>query len=147
MSEAIAATIRTLLQGRPGTPAARQSRRLPRYGIRAPLTVQPLQDDRPLGKPEQVWLRDISRKGLGFVCRRPLPVGKAFLLKVPDGNDLPPLRCVTKRCAKVADGVFVIGASYVAGSGLVIRLAPGEDSQAGGARGSVVKLLYQWIVG
>lgn len=69
------------------------------------------------GEPMEVWTRDISASGLGILVYSPMAVGRKFIVALPgpNGPEDPPLYlvCTIRNCAKMADHLYAVGASFV----------------------------------
>jgi hypothetical protein len=61
---------------------AHERRTLPRFKVWAPLRITPLDGDTP-GTPYRVWIRDLSRGGLGLMYPKPFELGHEFLVSMP----------------------------------------------------------------
>lgn len=114
-AEALLDVLRSL---RTDSAAAQMRRRkLPRVGVRLRLTILPCGTPEP-GRsaakpiPVSVRLRDLSRRGLGFVHNGPLEIGQAFLITLPrqTGGQVHLLGRV-ERCRPIDGGAFDIGGS------------------------------------
>ena len=97
--------------------AQMRRRRLPRVGVRLRLTILPCGPAEP-GRlaerptPAIVRLRDLSRRGLGFVHTRPLAIGQPFLITLPrQAGGLVHLLGRVERCRPIDGGAFDVGGS------------------------------------
>lgn len=90
------------------------NRRHPRAPMRAKLTVYPI-TDRVLGKPREVWTRDLSTAGMGLLASEPFPLTSKFLVRLPrnEGAGFLHLLCTVRNCDQQAKDVYSIGASFV----------------------------------
>ena len=95
---------------------AMRRRKLPRVGVRLKLTIL------PSGGPAVVRVRNISRRGLGFVHNQPLAIGQAFIISLPreSGGTVEMIGRV-ERCRPL-DG----GGSYDVGAALRVDV-PREE--------------------
>lgn len=112
VSDWISETIRQVLRAKPAAPQPGEGHAASRCALRTHVTICPLADVPSDGRPEKVWMRDLSPMGLGFHHRKPMNAGTQFLVRVPDLDDLS-LRCVVVHCERMARDEFVIGASFV----------------------------------
>ena len=98
------------------TSAAMRRRRLPRVGVRLRLKILPFGEGPGNGprmpQPAVVRLRDLSRRGLGFVHSSPLEVGQSFIITLPReaGGHVHMLGQV-ERCRALEGGSWEIGSS------------------------------------
>ncbi|QOV91045.1 PilZ domain-containing protein [Humisphaera borealis] len=93
--------------------SSRAKRTEPRVGLRAKAKIVPMVvDDRGI-PPMEIWVRDISSSGIGFVVNRALPQGSFFLLKLqtPARDDLSIQYKVTYTNA-IGGGSHVVGACF-----------------------------------
>ena len=105
---------------RTDAPAAQmRRRRLPRVGVRLRLTILPCRDRRTeagapaeCGEPVIVRLRNLSRRGLGFIHNQPLQLGQPFIITLPSerGGHVRMLGRV-ERCRTIDSGTYDIGCS------------------------------------
>lgn len=84
-----------------------------RVGIRGRITLLPALDD-GYGKPIQVWCKDISSGGIGFIQAEPtLAMEQRFILELPkDKGDPLRLICAVVRRHKV-EGTVILGAKFI----------------------------------
>ena len=129
-AEAFLEVLRSLRSDAPQ--AQMRRRRLPRVGVRLRLLILPMGDDgnspRPLPRPVTVRLRNLSRRGIGFVHNQPLSPGQAFMMTLPReaGGNVHLLGRV-ERCRQIDQETWDIGSS--------IRLdVPREEFEAHLAR-------------
>lgn len=97
------------------TSAAMRRRRLPRVGVRLRLKILPFGEGGAgprMPQPAIVRLRDLSRRGLGFVHSAPLEVGQSFIITLPReaGGHVHMLGQV-ERCRALEGGSWEIGSS------------------------------------
>ena len=92
---------------------ARAKRCEPRVGLRAKAKIVPIVvDDRGI-PPMDVWVRDISSCGVGFVAARNLPMGSLFLLKLPTAaRDEVAVQYRVTYSNAIGGGSHVIGAAF-----------------------------------
>lgn len=90
------------------------NRKHPRAPMRVKLTLYPIAD-RAVGKPKEVWTRDLSSGGIGLLSPEPMRPGSTFIIRLPrnDGGKHLHLLCTVKNCEQQAKGVFAVGASFV----------------------------------
>jgi hypothetical protein len=62
---------------------ADERRALPRFKVSAPLRITPLGDGDKPGKPYRVWVRDVSRGGVGLMYPKQLKLGDEFIVSLP----------------------------------------------------------------
>ena len=80
---------------------ANDRRRHPRVGLRARVTLEPIDRHQRRGGARQVWLRDISEGGAGLVVSEQLREGQSIMLHVPLTADCTmPVRCRVVHCAR-----------------------------------------------
>jgi c-di-GMP-binding flagellar brake protein YcgR len=66
-----------------------------------------------MGKPLEVWTRDISAGGIGVVSPTPLPVGGNFVVRLPQAEGTAVyLLCTVQNCTTLAKTAFVIGSTF-----------------------------------
>lgn len=88
-----------------------ERRILPRFRVWAPLQIAPTSGDEP---PISVWVRDLSRGGIGVMYTRALPMGWEFTTLLPRLASRPiRVRCAVVYCAVGAPDMFSIGARFV----------------------------------
>ena len=92
-----------------------ERRVLPRFRVWAPVEVVPLPE---AGKTVTVWLRDLSRGGMGVMHTRAMALGEQFLIRLPliDGDPMP-LLCEVVYCQGATGDMFSIGCRFVARQG------------------------------
>jgi hypothetical protein len=91
-----------------------ERRVLPRFRVWAPVEIVPLAGDRTV----TVWLRDLSRGGMGVMHTRAMALGEQFLIRLPliDGDPMP-LLCEVVYCRGATGDMFSIGCRFVARQG------------------------------
>jgi c-di-GMP-binding flagellar brake protein YcgR len=96
-----------------GAAIKRQRRTHPRVGIRCHIKIAPVGAG-ATGKPIDVWTRDLSRSGVGFVVSQQMAVGSRFVIRFARADNSAPLAlvCTIKCCTQVAKGVYAIGAVF-----------------------------------
>lgn len=91
-----------------------ERRRNPRVGTRIRVQIIPVTVNDQGLVPGDIWLRDLSRTGIGFATRTPIAARTHFMLLLPKPNELPilvPYRVSNAR--RVSDGLHTIGAVAV----------------------------------
>lgn len=85
----------------------------PRVGVRYRMKIGVI-EAKKLGKPIDVWVRDLSRSGIGIMCPLQMLVGAQFIIMLPHLDDAPPLKLVCKvtNCRALAPGMFAVGADF-----------------------------------
>jgi hypothetical protein len=86
-----------------------------RMEVQAQVKIVPFGDGRP-GTPYTCLTRDLSFKGIGLLQGRQSARGSQFILYLPRKEDAAPLAlvCSVMFCRELADGLFNIGAAFVA---------------------------------
>ena len=94
-----------------------QERRvLPRFRVWAPLAVAPVRPGAPptLAGPVTVWVRDLSRGGIGIMHTRRMESGQQFVARLPVFDGPPSaLLCEVVYCAGATGDLFSIGTRFV----------------------------------
>lgn len=97
-----------------GTPKKMRRRKLPRVGVRLRLVILPCGPNSTGAAPRAVLvrLRDLSRRGVGFVHTERLEIGQAFFVNLPReaGGNLFLLGRI-ERCRQIDRDQFDIGGS------------------------------------
>jgi hypothetical protein len=76
-------------------------RRHPRVGLRARVTLEPLDRHQRRGPVRQAWLRDVAEGGAGLLVNQELRAGQSVMLHVPLTADCTmPVRCRVVHCTK-----------------------------------------------
>jgi hypothetical protein len=90
-----------------------ERRSLPRFKVWAPQRITPLVGDAP-GKPYRVWLRDVSRGGVGLMYPRPPELGDEFLIPLPVmEGEAQWFVCRVVYCSGSAEDMYNIGSMFV----------------------------------
>src|SRR5688500_7087906 len=91
-----------------------ERRKLPRFKVWSPLRITPLGAGDVPGKPYRVWLRDISRGGVGLMYPKPAPLGDEFLIAMPALEGEPQwFVCRVVYCSGSVEDMYSIGASFM----------------------------------
>jgi hypothetical protein len=69
--------------------AVQDRRRFPRVGMRAKISIVPLNSQRQPMPPEDVWVRDVSAGGFGLLARTKLQTGQLFIIRLERRDDEP----------------------------------------------------------
>lgn len=94
------------------SPAAEQRRREPRVGVRAHVTVIPLNDN--LESPAiEAPLRDLSAGGIGFLYSRKMFLDEQFVVLLPEGRESVAVLCQVAYYQPLAERVYAVGAKFV----------------------------------
>jgi hypothetical protein len=89
---------------------AYEKRLAPRAGLRVRLTIAVVTQDVP-GPPFTVWVRDVSRNGIGLVCPQRLPAGTRFVAQLPRGDkDVLAVTFRVVQCRSLMKELFHVGA-------------------------------------
>src|SRR4051794_30327883 len=99
-------------------------RKYPRVGLRAKITIIPLNSNRQPMQAQCVWVRDVSAGGFGLVVRQKLTPGQLFIVRLERRGEEP--------LSLLCDVVRNIGADHV-GSRILRPLAhvqSADDLQA-----------------
>jgi hypothetical protein len=95
-----------------------ERRVLPRFRVWAPVDIAllPAAADGAGGTPATVtvWMRDLSRGGMGLMHTRALGAGTPFVIRLPliDGNPMP-LLCEVVYCRGATGDLFSMGCKFV----------------------------------
>jgi hypothetical protein len=94
---------------------AQDRRSHPRVGFRCKIQIIPINGG-VVGKPVDVWTRDISRGGISVISSLKLKVGERFALRLPRGEGEQPLGllCTVKTVHELGSGVYALGAAFEA---------------------------------
>ena len=81
----------------------------PRAGMRVLVTMIPCVGDD--AQPRKVWVRDLSRDGIGFISTESIAINTPVLITLPRAAG-PALEVlyVTTRCSRLDDNQFSVGA-------------------------------------
>ena len=87
-------------------------RKHPRAPLRVKLKVLPYKAQ-AVGKPMDVWLRDLSAGGIGFTTPSPLAVGDRFIVRLqPGAAGQVYLMCVVKNCTEIGRRAYITGCTF-----------------------------------
>jgi hypothetical protein len=108
-----------------GDIAGGQRRRVPRVGVRAPVTLIPLTNDGGLGAaPVAVSVRDLSAGGIGFLHSARVGLDAQFVALLPHGEDSVAVLCEVAYYQQLGKRLFSVGAKFVR----VLRQPAGDTS-------------------
>lgn len=80
--------------------------------MRVKLRLFPV-ERRGLGKPRDVWTRDLSAGGIGLLSPDPLSVGSKFIVRLPrEGGGFLCLLCSVQNCVEKEKDLYAVGASF-----------------------------------
>lgn len=106
-------------------PQKLRRRKLPRVGVRLRLVILPCGPRLAGAAPRSVMvrLRDLSRRGMGFIHTEPLEIGRAFLIALErEAGGTVHLLGSVNRCRRIDERCYDIG-------GLVRLDVPREEMQ------------------
>jgi hypothetical protein len=87
---------------------AYEKRAAPRVGLRTKITIY--MDGDPT-RPTDVWVRDLSANGIGFVHGHPIEQNREFLIKFPmRGNHWLSVVYSVMHCKDLSKSLYFIGA-------------------------------------
>jgi hypothetical protein len=90
-----------------------ERRALPRFKVWAPIRITPLVGDAP-GTPYRMWVRDVSRGGVGLMYPHPMPLGDEFIITLPALVGEPQsFVCRAVYCAGSPEEMYSIGTMFV----------------------------------
>ena len=91
-----------------------ERRALPRFKVWAPQRITPLAPGDEPGKPYRVWLRDVSRGGVGLMYPQPMALGDEFLVSMPVLVGEPQsFVCRVVYCAGSMEEMYSTGTMFV----------------------------------
>ena len=91
-----------------------ERRALPRFKVWAPMWITPVAPGDQQGKPYRVWLRDVSRGGVGLMYPRPMTLGEEFLIAMPVLVGEPQwFVCRVVYCAGSEEEMYSCGTTFV----------------------------------
>lgn len=91
-----------------------ERRSLPRFKVWAPIRITPLVPDDKLGDAYRVWVRDISRGGIGLMYPKAATLGDEFLISMPVMEDEPQwFVCKVVYCSGSVEDMYSIGTMFV----------------------------------
>lgn len=92
----------------------------------------------PAGNPTsdrasvEAQLRDVSRGGLGFVCREALPLGSKWRVEFrKNGHAVADQTIVVRHCSEVRSNLYLCGAQFIASAGLLTLLGVSQTQLLG----------------
>lgn len=89
------------------------NRKHPRAPMRVKLKLYPV-ERQGVGRPREVWTRDLSNGGIGLLSSDPMRAGTNFLVRLPkQESGFLSLLCTVQNCVEQAKGLFAVGASFV----------------------------------
>lgn len=117
-----------------GATVKKQRRAQPRVGVRCHLKIIPV-DGSVMGKPMDVWTRDISRSGIGVISSQKVKVGSRFVIRFPRADEERHLSlvCTVKCCTQISKGVYAIGAIFEGIDKTASESAPASKSKSAAA--------------
>ena len=85
-----------------------EKRAAPRVGLRTKVTIYM---DGDSSRPTDVWVRDLSANGIGFVHGRPIEQNREFLIKFPmRGNHWLSVVYSVMHCKDLSKSLYFVGA-------------------------------------
>ena len=101
----------------------RSNRVAERYPVREEAVLFPMSRRNLNDAGQTVFLRDISRGGVGFLSDRALPSGQDYRIVFQAGGyPIGEYGVTVRYCRPVRPGLFLIGTSFVATAGLLTTL-------------------------
>lgn len=111
MAELSAELFESTLRGLRGDSV--HNRKHPRAPMRMKMKLFPIERN-GVGKPREVWTRDLSTGGIGLLSAETMRAGSTFIVRLPrEGHQFLCLLCTVQNCVAQAGGVHVVGASFV----------------------------------
>ncbi len=102
---------------------AHAARQFLRYITRGEAVIYPMSRRTPADAGAPIFLRDVGRGGVGFICQRDLPArGDWRIVFLRDGYAVAESAINLCHTQRVRDGVFLCGGRFVAGAGLLTTL-------------------------
>ncbi|CAN0447179.1 unnamed protein product, partial [Ectocarpus fasciculatus] len=103
--------------------AGRSNREAHRYPVREEAVLFSMSRRKLDDAGQTVFLRDISRRGVGFLSDRPIAGGQDFRIVFHrDGYAVGESAVSVRYSRPVRPGLFLIGANFVASAGLLTTL-------------------------
>ena len=69
---------------------------------------------RGLGRPREVWTRDLSAGGIGLLSPDKMRLGSKFIVRLPrHGGGFLCLLCSVQNCVEKENDLYAVGASFV----------------------------------
>lgn len=69
---------------------------------------------RGLGRPREVWTRDLSAGGIGLLSPDKMRLGSKFIVRLPrHGGGFLCLLCCVQNCIEKENDLYAVGASFV----------------------------------
>lgn len=111
MAELSAELFESTLRGLRGDSV--HNRKHPRAPMRMKMKLFPV-ERHGVGKPREVWTRDLSTGGIGLLSAETMRAGSTFIVRLPrEDHQFLCLLCTVQNCVAQAGGVHVVGASFV----------------------------------
>jgi hypothetical protein len=111
MAELSAEVFESTLRGLRGD--AVHNRKHPRAPMRVKLKLFPV-ERHGVGKPREVWTRDLSTGGIGLLSADVMRAGSTFIVRLPrQESGFLCLLCTVQNCVEQAKGCYAVGASFV----------------------------------
>jgi diguanylate cyclase len=111
LTEQLYRQIITRLKSERGSGRSVERRRLARVGLRVQVMLLPCRRDHHV--PRDIWLRDISAEGIGFVFPKPLDRDEYVLMGFPGGGKMQvQILYRVARCHPLGQDQFSVGARF-----------------------------------
>jgi hypothetical protein len=110
-------------------PSGDSQRQFKRHVIRVEAKIFPVEDRSHEGAAIEVHLRDVSRGGVGFVCRQELELGSKWRLEFQQNRyAIAEQNIMVRHCGQVRSNLYLCGAQFIASAGLLTLLGvPAAD--------------------
>ncbi|MEM8783756.1 MAG: hypothetical protein AAGE65_13000 [Planctomycetota bacterium] len=103
--------------------SGRSNRQAERYSVREEAMIYPMSRRGLDDAGQTVFLRDIGRRGVGFLSDRALPIDHDFrVVFLRGGYAVGESAIGVRYCRPVRTDLFLVGANFVAGAGLLTTL-------------------------
>ena len=104
-------------------------RQFDRHVIRGEAVLTPVEDRSKEGFMVEAHLRDVSRGGIGFVCRELLEAGSRWRIEFRQhGHAIAEQTIVVRHCREVRSNLYLCGSQFIASAGLLTLLGvPAAD--------------------
>lgn len=98
--------------------------------MRVKLKLFPV-EGRGLGKPRDVWTRDLSAGGIGLLSPDSMAVGSKFMVRLPkQGGGFLGLLCSVQNCVEKEKDLFAVGACFIEVTHITAQQSEEESQKA-----------------
>lgn len=95
--------------------------------IRGEAVLSPVENRSKAGLMVEAHLRNVSRGGIGFVCREPLEAGSRWRMEFrQSGHAIAEQTIEVRYCREVRSNLYLCGSQFVASAGLLTLLGVPE---------------------